>query len=78
MATKLIVLGGLFLIATGCNLPDRVGRLEKQTTELRAEVEKVRAAADLDSQSKCSKDAKQWYRENWFGRDQQDCQHDVV
>jgi hypothetical protein len=55
----------LFLIATGCDVPDRVGKLEKQTSELRAEVEKARSAADLDSQAKCSKDAKAWFKEGW-------------
>jgi hypothetical protein len=61
---KLIAVGALFLITAGCNLPDRVGRLEKQISDLRAEVEKDQSVADFDSQAKCARDAKQWYREN--------------
>jgi len=65
MAKKLIALGALFLIGTGCDLPDRVGRLEKETKELRADVDKTRAASDYDLQAKCSKDAGAWFKENW-------------
>jgi hypothetical protein len=73
MAKKLVAFGALLLIATGCDVPERVSRLEKQTKELRADVDKnraeldrSRAAADLDSQAKCSKDARAWFNESWF------------
>ena len=65
MTKKFVAFGALFLIATGCDLPDRVGKLEKQTSELRAEVEKNREAVELDSQAKCSKDARAWFNDNW-------------
>jgi hypothetical protein len=61
----LLTIGGICLLGTACDLEERVGRLEKQTQELQAEVKKDRATADYDLQAKCSKDAKAWFKENW-------------
>jgi hypothetical protein len=43
---------------SGCDMPERIARLEKQTSELKAELDRQHAAADLDPQAKCSRDAK--------------------
>lgn len=66
---------GLALFMTaGCDVPDRVTRLEKETQELKAEVAKDHAAAsataNYDLQAKCSRDAKTWFTENWGKGDQ--------
>ena len=42
----------------GCDISDRIARLEKQSQDLQAEVTKSRAAADYDLKAKCSKDAR--------------------
>jgi len=58
---------GLLLMILGCDVPDRVSRLEKENQETKAEIEKIRTArsatADYDLQAKCSKDAKTFHRE---------------
>ncbi|MGA8311250.1 MAG: hypothetical protein WB755_14545 [Terriglobales bacterium] len=58
----------LFIIA-GCDLPDRVSRLEKENQELKAEAAKNHAAAsatvEFDLQAKCSRDAKAFFNEGW-------------
>jgi hypothetical protein len=55
----------LAILLVGCDLPERVSRLEKQSQDLQAEVAKVRATSDYDLQAKCSKDARVWFNENW-------------
>ncbi|MFY9560859.1 MAG: hypothetical protein WAQ52_11545 [Terriglobales bacterium] len=51
---------------TGCDHEDRLAKLEKQNQELQAEIKKRdNAAGDLQSQARCSKDAKTWFKENW-------------
>src|SRR5205809_624249 len=54
------------IVLVGCDMQDRLSRLEKQNQELQAEIKKRDGAtADLESQAKCSRDAKVWFRENW-------------
>jgi hypothetical protein len=65
LLTRSTLFGVLLLIATGCDTPERITRLEKQNQELRAEVDKIRSASDYDLQAKCSRDAKGWFKENW-------------
>ncbi|HEY1936530.1 MAG TPA: hypothetical protein VGJ33_01185 [Candidatus Angelobacter sp.] len=52
------------IILTGCD-SDKISRLEKQNQELQAQIQKQEAAADLDLQAKCSKDAKTFFVEGW-------------
>jgi hypothetical protein len=63
---------GLILMIAGCDIPDRVSRLEKENQETKAELEKLRAArsatADYDLQAKCPRDAKTFFTEG-FSRD---------
>jgi hypothetical protein len=49
----------------GCGDRDRIGRLEKQTQELKEEVKKAQASTEYDLQAKCSRDARAWFNENW-------------
>jgi outer membrane murein-binding lipoprotein Lpp len=60
---------GSVLMILGCDVPDRVSRLEKETQETKTEIEKIRTArsatADYDLQAKCSKDAKTFFTEGW-------------
>jgi hypothetical protein len=60
---------GLSLMIVGCDVPDRESRLEKESQETKAEIEKIRTArsatADYDLQEKCSKDAKAFFIEGW-------------
>ena len=60
-----IVLISISLI--GCD-SDRIARLEKQNEEIKAQLQQSRAAAELDLQAKCSKDAKTFFSER-AGRD---------
>jgi len=55
----------MILAAVGCDVPDRVTRLEKQMQELQSKVSKDQAVVDYDMQEKCAKDAKTWFNENW-------------
>jgi hypothetical protein len=67
---KFVATTGLVLVlsaALGCDHGERIGRLEKQNEELKAELKKNQAAADLDLQAKCSKDARAWLKENYSG-----------
>src|SRR5580765_997419 len=57
LATSLLI-----LLLVGCDIPDRVSRLEKQAKEIQSEKDRV---ADYDLQAKCSKDARVWFKENW-------------
>src|SRR5271169_2599529 len=52
----------LLFLLVGCDIPERVSRLEKQTKEIQSEKDRV---TDYDLQAKCSKDAKAWFNENW-------------
>jgi len=55
---------GLAMVS-GCDVEQRVTRLEKQNTELKAKAEKDHVARDYDLKAKCSKDARTWFNENW-------------
>ena len=46
----------------GCDIPDRVSHLEKQTKEMQSEKDRM---TDYDLQAKCSNDARAWFNENW-------------
>jgi hypothetical protein len=59
----LIALAGLMCLPA-CDT-QRVADLEKQNAELKAEVKNRDSVADYDLQSKCARDAKVWFRENW-------------
>lgn len=52
-------------MAVGCGQDQKIANLEKQNQELKAEVEKSRPTIDYNLQEKCSKDAKNWFNENW-------------
>jgi hypothetical protein len=60
-AACLCAISGFLL---GCDA-DKVARLEKQNQELEAQFQRQRAASDLDSQAKCSRDAKVFFTEGW-------------
>src|SRR5580700_10087879 len=62
MKRSLLICAGALLLATGCDIPGRLSRLEKQTKEMQSERDRV---TDYDLQAKCSKDAKTWFGENW-------------
>lgn len=53
------------IFATGCDTNARLDRLEKQTADLKTQVEKDQAARDFDLQAKCAKDSREWFNENW-------------
>jgi len=53
------------LLVIGCDTGERISRLEKQTADLKAEVDRDQAARDFDLQAKCAKDARVWFIENW-------------
>jgi hypothetical protein len=57
-----LFLAPLIALAIGCNIPERVSRLEKETKEMQSERNR---ATDYDLQAKCSKDARGWFNENW-------------
>jgi hypothetical protein len=54
----------LFLVI-GCDIPDRVSRLERENADLKSQIERDHAARDFDLQGKCSKDAQAWFNQNW-------------
>lgn len=55
----------LSMAETACDIPDRISNLEKQNRELQEEVNKRQAAVDFDLQAKCSRDSKEWFKENF-------------
>lgn len=60
-----MLVAAALLVSTGCD-SDRIANLEKQNKELQTELSKSRnAVAEYDLQSKCSKDARGWFSENW-------------
>jgi hypothetical protein len=66
--TRLLIWGVLSSLVTisACDIPDRVGRLEKDTREMRQQMLSDREKAEVfDLQGKCGKDARAWFTENW-------------
>jgi hypothetical protein len=58
MRIRRIVLLGVVVFFVGCDLPDRVSKLE-------TEASRRDAAIEYDLQAKCSKEARVWVNENW-------------
>ena len=56
---------GMILMGTACDNSERIAKLEKQNQELQEKVHKESRVADYDLASKCSKDARVWFNENW-------------
>jgi len=52
-------------LVVGCDYGARLSRLEKQTEELKAETKRNQAATEYDLATKCSRDGKAWFRENF-------------
>jgi hypothetical protein len=61
-----IALGFMICVGllAGCDA-DRIAKLEKENTELKAKVDRQEAAMNYDLQAKCSKDAHVWFNKNW-------------
>lgn len=59
-----IVVVVILALGTACN-QDRLARLEKENKELHAEFEKQKQLVDLDTQAKCARAAKQYFREEF-------------
>lgn len=53
-----------FVLLVGCDA-DRLAKLEKENSDLKARVEKENTALDYDLQSKCAKDSRAWFNQNW-------------
>ena len=60
-ATLILFIG----VMGACDSSERIARLEKQNQALQAEISKSSTTADYDLQAKCSKDAREWFNENW-------------
>lgn len=65
MKIKTAALGLAIVLCSGCDMKERISRLEKENQELKATVEKNGAVVDYDLQAKCAKDARNWFNENW-------------
>jgi hypothetical protein len=61
----MIALGIVLSVALGCDHAERISKLEKQTEELKAETKRNQAATEYDLATKCSRDGKAWFRENF-------------
>ncbi len=61
----MIALGVVLSVAPGCDHAERISKLEKQTEELKAETKRNQAATEYDLATKCSRDGKAWFRENF-------------
>jgi hypothetical protein len=62
----LLRIGLTLLVATiACDDSDRIAKLEKETREVRGELEKLKTTSDYDLQEKCNRDGKEWLRDNW-------------
>jgi hypothetical protein len=61
-------IAGLLLmiwLAVGCDIPDRVAKLEKDNKELRTTQSERDRVASYDLQAKCAKDAREYFERNW-------------
>jgi hypothetical protein len=62
----LFVVGIVVLFMSACDNSDRFAKLEKETNEVKGELQKLKAASsNYDFQEKCSRDGKEWLRDNW-------------
>jgi hypothetical protein len=61
----LSLVSGMVFWLMACDIPGRVSALEKQNSELRAEIQKLKSTSDYDMQEKCNRDAKEWLNTNW-------------
>jgi hypothetical protein len=65
-ALAYVVVGVTLVVSSpGCNDHERLAVLEKENTEIKAELTKQRETASLDLQQKCSTAAKTWFRDNF-------------
>jgi hypothetical protein len=64
MKTLALILSACVLL--GCDIRDRVSRLEKQTKEMQEQRNRI---TDYDLRQKCANDARTWFGQNW-SRDQ--------
>jgi hypothetical protein len=62
--TRLLIFG-LLLSLIGCDLPDRVGRLEKENKELKVTESERKRVVSYDLQAKCAKDAREYFDRGW-------------
>ena len=60
---RLLVLFVSFVLI-GCN-SDRFAKLEKENEALQAQIKVQQANLDLESQAKCAKDSREFFRANW-------------
>jgi hypothetical protein len=57
--------GVIFLFTvTGCD-SDRLAKLEKQNTALGEQLAALQKSSQLESQSKCAKDSREWFGREW-------------
>lgn len=59
----LTALFAVTLVETACDIPNRVRSLEKQTKELKEEMSRKETVGDFELQIKCSREAKEWFKE---------------
>src|ERR1035437_4437321 len=71
MMPRFCLIIALALLATGCDMPDRISKLEKQNQELQAQLKsrQKQQSVNLESQAKCAKDARDYFHINWETRD---------
>ncbi len=60
-----ILIGAFVATAGGCDFGGRISQLEKQNQELKEEIRKNQAATEYDLATRCSRDGKVWFRENF-------------
>ncbi len=60
-----VLIFGLLLLLIGCDLPDRVAKLEKENKELRTQQSERDRVASYDLQAKCAKDAREYFEKGW-------------
>jgi len=65
MRTVVITVMCFALIFLSACQNERLDKLEKGNAELKMQFQKQRSVSNLELQSKCSRDATAWFRENW-------------
>jgi hypothetical protein len=53
------------VVLMGCNREDRITQLEKRTQDLEEQIKKDNVVSQYDLAEKCSRSAKEWFKENW-------------